>query len=260
MKKTLLASLAASLLVALTACGGSGGDASALRVGTLGDAPPNIYVENGNYTGFDNELLKAIAQKQGLTLEFAATEFSTLLAKVSNGQFDVGSSAIAQTPERAKTVDFSSPYNFEVMSIQTKEGAPITDEGSLGGKRVAVIQGTVGDNWLTTTVPSAQAVRFPDYATALGALKSGSVEGYILDQAIAEKNVTENPDAKLKVTKSFTTDVPHGFAVKKGNTELANKINEGLKQVIADGTWERLHQQFLPSAPVPDQFKAGKNS
>ncbi|WP_158884303.1 substrate-binding periplasmic protein [Amycolatopsis anabasis] len=257
-KRTLITALAAGLLAALTACGG-GSDQTTLRVGTLGDAPPNIFVDkSGNYTGFDNELLKAIAAKQNLKLEFAATEFSSLLSKVANGQFDVGSSAIAQTDERKKTVDFSNAYNFEVMSIQTREGTPITDESTLAGKRIAVIQGTVGDKWLGTTVPAAQAVRFPDYAAALGALKSGSVEGYVLDQAIAEKNVTENPDAKLKVTKSFTTDIAHGFAVRKGNGELLGKLNEGLKQVIADGTWERLHQQFLPTAPVPDQFKAGK--
>ncbi len=256
MPKTLITTLAAGLLAVLTACGG--GDASSeqtLRVGTLSDAPPNIYVENGNYTGFDNELLKTIAAKQNLKLEFAATDFSALLGQVANNRFDIASSAIAQTDERKKTVDFSSPYNFEVMSIQTKDGAAIADENALAGKRVAVIQATVGDNWLTSTVPSAQAVRFPGYAPALAALKSGAVDAYILDQAIAETNVKESTDTKLKVVKSFTTDVPHGFAVKKGNTELLTKLDEGLKQVIADGTWVRLHQQFLPSAPVPDRFK-----
>jgi polar amino acid transport system substrate-binding protein len=253
MGKVLLATLAAGLLAALTACGGGESGDAALRVGTLSDAPPNIYVENGNYTGFDNELLKAIAVKQNLKLEFAATDFSSLLGQVANGQFDVGSSAIAQTEERKKTVDFSSAYNYEVMSIQSKGATPITDENSLAGKRVAVIQATVGDKWLTSTVPAAQAVRFPGYAPALAALKSGSVDAYILDQAIAEKNAVDDKD--LKVVKSFTTDVPHGFAVKKGNTELLGKVNEGLKQVIADGTWVKLQQQFLPTAPVPAEFK-----
>ncbi|MGC7093515.1 ABC transporter substrate-binding protein [Amycolatopsis lurida] len=254
MKKAILATLATALL--LTACGSGEDGQDTLRVGTLSDAPPNIYLENGNYTGFDNELLKAIATKQNLKLEFSATEFSSLLGQVANGQFDLASSAIAQTEERRKNVDFSAPYNYEVMSIQAKEGSPITDENSLAGKRVAVIQATVGDKWLTSTVPAAQAVRFPDYAAALTALKTDSVDAYILDLTIAEQNVTQNPDAKLKVVKPFTTDVPHGFAVRKGNTELLGKVNEGLKQVIADGTWARLHQQFLPTAPAAPEFKA----
>jgi polar amino acid transport system substrate-binding protein len=253
MRKTLLATLAASLLAALTACGGTDSGNAALRVGTLSDAPPNIYVENGNYTGFDNELLKAIAAKQNLKLEFAATDFSSLLGQVAGGQFDLASSAIAQTEERKKTVDFSNAYNYEVMSIQSKGASPIADENSLAGKRVAVIQATVGDKWLTSAVPTAQAVRFPGYAPALAALKSGAVDAYILDQAIAEKNAADDPE--LKVVKSFTTDVPHGFAVKKGNTALLGKVNDGLKQVIADGTWVKLQQQFLPTAPVPAEFK-----
>jgi polar amino acid transport system substrate-binding protein len=255
MKKMIVTVLAAALT--LTACG-SDSASSTLHVGTLSDAPPNIFLKDGNYTGFDNELLKAIAAKQNLKLEFAATDFSALLGQVASGRYDIASSAIAQTDERKKTVDFSAAYDFETMSIQAKQGTPVTDEKGLAGKRVAVIQATVGDHWLTGTVPTAQAVRFPDYAAALTALKSGAVDAYILDQSIAEKNVTDNPDAKLVVVKSFTTDVPHGFAVTKGNTELLGKINDGLKKVIADGTWLELHQQFLPTAPVPAGFRAGQ--
>ncbi|WP_290050501.1 ABC transporter substrate-binding protein [Amycolatopsis solani] len=254
MKKLIVTVLAAALT--LTACGGGSESASpTLRVGTLSDAPPNIYLKDGNYTGFDNELLKAIAAKQNLKLEFAATDFSALLGQVASGRFDIASSAIAQTDERKKTVDFSAAYDFETMSIQAKQGTPVTDEKGLAGKRVAVIQATVGDHWLTSTVPAAQAVRFPDYAAALTALKTGSVDAYILDQSIAEKNVTDNPDAKLVVVKSFVTDVPHGFAVKKGNADLLKKVDDGLKQVISDGTWLKLHQQFLPTAPVPAGFQ-----
>ncbi|RSM35461.1 amino acid ABC transporter substrate-binding protein [Amycolatopsis balhimycina DSM 5908] len=254
MKKLIVTVLAAVLT--LTACGGGSDSASpVLRVGTLSDAPPNIFLKDGNYTGFDNELLKAIAAKRNLKLEFAATDFSALLGQVASGRYDIASSAIAQTDERKKTVGFSAAYDFETMSVQAKQGTPVTDEKGLAGKRVAVIQATVGDHWLTGTVPAAQAVRFPDYAAALTALKSGAVDAYILDQSIAEKNVTDNPDAKLVVVKSFVTDVPHGFAVKKGNADLLRKIDDGLKQVIADGTWLKLHQQFLPTTPVPAGFR-----
>ncbi|WP_158884305.1 ABC transporter substrate-binding protein [Amycolatopsis anabasis] len=256
MRKIVHTTFAAALLALLTACGG--GDGTTLRVGTLSDSPPNVYQENGNYTGFDNELLKAIAAKQNLKLEFAATDFSALLGRLASGQFDVGSSAIAQTEERKKTVDFSAPYNFQSISIEASEGVPIADEKSLAGKRIGVVQGTASDGWLVSTAPGAQIVRFPNDAAALSALKTGAVEGAVFDQATAEQYAAANPAEKLKVVKSFTTDTPHGFAVRKGNGELLGKLNQGLRQVIADGTWERLHQQFLPTAPVPDQFKAIK--
>ncbi|SDX22152.1 polar amino acid transport system substrate-binding protein [Amycolatopsis xylanica] len=257
MKKTLVAGLTAALLAVLTACGGSdSGGEKTLRVGTLSDSKPNAYQENGQFTGFDNELLKAIAAKQNLKLEFAATEFSALLGQVAAGTFDIGSAGISQTEPRKKTVDFSAAYNYQALGIEAKDGAGITDEKSLAGKRVGVVQGTVSDTWLGENSPQAQAVRFPNDAAALAALKTSAIDAAVFDQATAEDYAAKNADAKLKVTKAIVTNLPHGFAFKKGNTELINKINEGLKAVIADGTWEKLIKQFEPNAPIPAEFKA----
>lgn len=261
MRKTLVTALAATLLAALTACGGgsdSGSDGKTLRVGTLSDSKPNAYQENGTFTGFDNELLKAIAAKENLKLEFVSTDFSALLGQVANGTFDIGSSAIAQTDARKKTVDFSAPYNYQALGIEAKETAGITDENSLAGKRIGVVQGTVSDNWLASNAPTAQAVRFPNDAAALSALKTGAVDGAVFDQATAEDYAKNNPDAKLKVTKAIVTTIPHGFAVRKGNTELIQKLNDGIKKVVADGTWVKVHDQFEPTAPVPAEFKPGQ--
>lgn len=259
MKKTLVTAIAATLLAALTACGGSGsGGEQTLRVGTLSDSKPNAYQENGTFTGFDNELLKAIAAKENLKLEFVATDFSALLSKVANGTFDIGSSAISQTEARKKTVDFSAPYNYQALGIEAKATAGITDENSLAGKRIGVVQGTVSDSWLGSNAPTAQAVRFPNDAAALSALKTGAVDGAVFDQATADDYAKNNADAKLKVTKAILTTIPQGFAFKKGNTELIGKIDDGLKKVIADGTWVKVHDQFEPNAPVPAEFKPGQ--
>ena len=255
MRKTIVTALTATLLAALTACGGSDSGSDTLRVGTLSDSKPNAYQENGTFTGFDNELLKAIAQQEGLKVEFVATDFSSLLGQVANGTFDIGSSAIAQTDARRKTVGFSAPYNYQALGIAANGTAGITDENSLAGKRIGVVQGTVSDTWLASNAPTAQAVRFPNDAAALSALKSGAIDGAVFDQATAEDYAKNN--AGLKVTKAITTTIPHGFAVKKDNTELIGKINDGIKKVVADGTWLKVHDRFEPTAPVPADFKPG---
>ncbi len=256
MMKRLVATLTATLMVAaLSACGNDSGS-DTLRVGTLSDSKPNAYEENGEFTGFDNELLKAIATKQNLKLEFVATDFSALLGQVANGTFDIGSSAISQTPERKKTVAFSAPYNYQSLGIEAAEGSPVKDENTLGGTRIGVVQGTVSDTWVADHDPTAQIVRFPNDAAALSALKTKAVDGAVFDLATAETYASENPEAKLKVVHSIITDLPHGYAFKKGNTDLINKINAGLKQVIDDGTWEKLHKQFEPNAPTPKEFAA----
>lgn len=255
MRKRLIGiALAAVTAAGLVACGEDSGGEQTLRVGTLSDSKPNAYQENGEFTGFDNELLRAIAEKQGLRLEFVSTDFSALLGQVANGTFDIGSSAIAQTDERKQTVAFSAPYNYQALGIEAPEGSSITDEKTLSGKRIGVVQGTVSDSWLADTAPDAQAVRFPNDAAALSSLKTKAVDGAIFDLATAEIYAAENPDAKLVVVKSITTDLPHGFAVRKGNDELLKKLNDGLNEVIDNGTWERLHKEFEPNAPTPPEF------
>ena len=100
--------VAIAVAVSLAACGGGSAQTTAsptdalqgsegtLTVGTLSDAPPNIYIDqSGKFTGYDNELLRAIADKLGLKVEFKATGFASLLAQVQNKQFDLGSSSIS---------------------------------------------------------------------------------------------------------------------------------------------------------------------
>ncbi len=91
-------------------------------VGTLSDAPPNIYIdESGKFTGYDNELLRAIAAKLGLEVEFKATGFASLLSQVQNKQFDLGSSSISTTDARRKTVGFTNGYDFGYMAVVAKK-------------------------------------------------------------------------------------------------------------------------------------------
>ena len=248
--------VAAVAAFALTACGDSG-DADTVRVGTLSDSKPNAYQENGEFTGFDNELLRAIAEKQGLTLEFVATDFSALLGQVANGTFAIGSSAISQTDERRKTVDFSDPYNFQALGIAAPDGSAITGQDTLSGKRIGVVQGTVSDSWLGDTAPDALAVRFPNDAAALSALTTAAIDGAVFDLATA--NVYAEQNDGLAVVESIATDLPHGYAFRKGDTEPRAKINAGLQQVIDDGTWQELHRRFEPDAPTPPEF-AGRGT
>ena len=256
MKRTMATAVTAALIATLTACGGSGSGGDTLRVGTLSDSRPNAYQENGQFTGFDNELLRDIAAKEGLKLEFVSVDFSALLGQVASGTFDIGSAAIAQTDARKQTVAFSDPYNYQSLGIETTAAGGVTDENSLAGKRIGVVQGTVSDTWLAANAPNAVAVRFPNDAAALSALKSSGIAGAVFDQASAEDYAKKNPG--LKVTKEITTNIPHGYAVKKGNNDLLAKLNDGIKKTIADGSWQKVHQQFEPNAPVPADFKAGQ--
>ncbi|HEX2214184.1 MAG TPA: ABC transporter substrate-binding protein, partial [Mycobacterium sp.] len=116
-----------------------------LTVGTLSDAPPSICIDSaGQFTGFDNELLRAIAERLGLRINFVGTEFSGLLAQTAARRFDVGSSSITTTEARRNTVGFTNGYDFGYFSLVVPSGSPITSFDQLAtGQRIGVVQGTV---------------------------------------------------------------------------------------------------------------------
>lgn len=179
---------AITLAVSLAACGSDdkstadGPDlgllqAGTLRIGTLTDAPPNVYVKDGKFTGFDNDLITAVAAKLNLKPEFVGTDFSALLSQVNGGQFDLGSSSITITEARKKTVAFSNGYDFGYLGLNTTKTSGITSFDQLAGKRVVVVQGTVQDDYATQK--DLNPVRVPNYNAAVGQLKAGTADAWI---------------------------------------------------------------------------------
>src|SRR3954471_15165578 len=164
MRKTRLAALFAVLLLALASvavagCGGgsdsttgggggtssaSGGGGEPLTVGSDIPYPPFEQGKPGNYTGFDIELMEAIAAKIGRTPEFQDTSFETIFRDVAQGKFEAVISAATITEEREKAVAFSDPYYLSEQAILVKEGSDITGLEDLSGKTVGAQQGTTG--------------------------------------------------------------------------------------------------------------------
>jgi polar amino acid transport system substrate-binding protein len=236
-----------------------------LRVGTLSDAPPNIFIDpSGKFTGYDNELLRAIGDKLGLKVEFASTDFSALLSQVANKQFDVGSSSISTTDARRKTVGFTNGYDFGYMAVVTKNDAKVTGFADLKeGVRIGVVQGTVQDDYVTNTL-KLEPVRFPDYNTVYGNVKNGQIDAWVAPSQQASGQVKDGDGTKIaeKVvnTQNFTA-----YAVNKDNQPLLDALNAGLDAVIADGTWTKLTSQWYTDRPTaaeqtPQGWKPGSKA
>lgn len=230
-----------------------------LSVGTLSDAPPSICVNSqGSFTGFDNELLKAIGAKLGLRVQFSGTEFAGLLAQVANRRFDVASSSITTTDERRKLVGFTNGYDFGYFSLVVPNGGSIKTFADLKpGVRVGVAQGTVQDDYVTNTL-RLNAVKFPDYNTIYANLKTGQIDAWVAPSQQAIGAI--RPGDPVSITQNtFSINNFVGWAAPRDNVALIEALNAGLDAIIADGTYARLYADWVPRE-LPPGWKPGSKA
>ncbi|OBF93711.1 amino acid ABC transporter permease [Mycobacterium sp. 852002-51152_SCH6134967] len=230
-----------------------------LTVGTLSDAPPSICINSaGQFTGFDNEVLRAIADKLGLRINFVGTEFSGLLAQVAARRFDVGSSSITTTEERRRTVGFTNGYDFGYFSLVVPTGSPITGFDKLApGQRIGVVQGTVQESYVVDTL-GLQPVKYPDYNTVYASLKTRQIDAWVAPSQQASGTVQPGDPAEI-IENTFSLDNYIAWAVATENRPLIDALNSGLDAVIADGTWAQLYTEWVPRA-LPPGWKPGSKA
>ena len=235
------------------------GTPGVLTVGTLSDAPPSICINAaGQFTGFDNELLKAIADKLGLRVNFVGTDFSGLLAQTASRRFDVASSSITTTDARRRTVGFTNGYDFGYFSLVVPTGSPITGFDKLAaGQRIGVVQGTVQEAYVVDTL-GLDPVKFPDYNTVYASLKTRQIDAWVAPSQQAVGTVQPGDPATI-VENTFSLDNFVAYAVAKENKPLIDALNSGLDAVIADGTWARLYSDWVPRA-LPPGWKPGSKA
>lgn len=235
------------------------GTPGVLTVGTLSDAPPSICINaSGQFTGFDNELLRAVADKLGLKINFVGTEFSGLLAQTAARRFDVASSSITTTDARRRTVGFTNGYDFGYFSLVVPTGSPITGFGKLAaGQRIGVVQGTVQEAYVVDTL-HLEPVKFPDYATVYASLKTRQIDAWVAPSQQASGTVQPGDPAQI-VENTFSLDNFVAWAVAKENRPLIDALNSGLDAVISDGTWARLYSDWVPRA-LPPGWKPGSKA
>lgn len=230
-----------------------------LTVGTLSDAPPSICINaKGQFTGFDNEVLRALAEKLGLQIKFVGTDFSGLLAQVASRRFDVGSSSITTTEARRRTVGFTNGYDFGYFSLVVPAGSPITGFEQLRpGQRIGVVQGTVQESYVVDTL-KLQPVKFPDYNTVYATLKTRQIDAWVAPSQQAQGTVRPGDPAVI-VENTFSLDNFVAYAVAKDNQPLIDALNSALDAAIADGTWSRLYSDWVPRA-LPPGWKPGSKA
>ncbi|MCS7011530.1 MAG: basic amino acid ABC transporter substrate-binding protein [Anaerolineales bacterium] len=245
MKRSLWYILTALILASL-ALAGCAPSAEKITVATDATWPPFEYVDptTQEIIGFDIDLIKAIAENQGLEIEIVNVPWDSLLAGMAQCQYDIAISAMTITEERKQSFNFSDPY-FAAGQIVTVQASntDIKSKNDLAGKTVGVQLGTTGDIE-AQKIAGATVKNYDDIGLAFQDLINGQIDAVIADNPLALGYVGKNPD-KLKVVGEVFTDEYYGIAVCKNKTELLEKINAGLAAVKAQGLLEELTQKWI---------------
>jgi polar amino acid transport system substrate-binding protein len=215
-----------------------------IRVGTDATFPPFEYSENGKRTGFDVDLIEAIAKAVNKKVEWVDIDFKGLIPGLLSKRFDVAASAIYITDDRKKVVDFTDPYYPGGLVIMTRKGDnSIKGPEDLKGKKVTVQVGTKSVGFLKDNFPAVERIEVEKNQEMFQLVEVGRADAAVTGKPAA-KLYAKNRGTLQVVDKQLTVE-EYGFAIRKDEPALLKAFNEGLKKVKADGTYQKLVDKYL---------------
>ena len=220
-----------------------------LLVGSDTAFPPFESMNGDVAEGFDVDLMTAIGEKLGLTVEFKTEIFDTLISTLqAGGKFDVIASGMTIKPDRQELIDFTNPYYDSNQSIAMKQGSVYNSEADLSGKKIGIQSGTTGEAWAKENVPDATLVPFKNATDAFAALSAGNVDAVVNDLPVTTELLKQD-DRGLEIVAQIATGEQYGFAVSKDNPELTAAINTALAELKADGTYAEIYKKWFGIDP-----------
>lgn len=216
-----------------------------IRIGSEGEFPPfNFFDPQGNLTGFEIDIANAIAAKLALEPKWIPQSFDTLLIALNQSRFDFVIASHGITPERAEAVDFTDPHYCTGGMVVALPGGPKTAD-DLAGKRVGV---QVGSTYYeaASKLPEIKEVKtYQSDPEALQDLLARRIDAWVTDRFVADSAAKER-DLELQMG-DLLFEEQVAMAVAKGNSELVASLNQGLAEIMADGTYAKISQEWFGS-------------
>lgn len=274
LKKAGAAVLALTLTAALAGCGSSASSAAAssdtaaastadtaaeteldkvkaagkLVVGVEGTYPPFTYHDdNGELTGLDIELGKALADKLGVEVEFQEATWDSLLIGIDTERFDTVINSVSITDERAEKYDFSDPYYYEARHVVVRaDDDSIHGPEDLNGKKIATNTTNAFIPWYEEQ--GVEVIGVDTSGEAIDLLLSGRVDFVGLNVPVLNAYLQEHLDAADKVKEAFV--IPNSedviaIPVRKGEPEFLDAINAALAELREEGALKEISEKYL---------------
>ena len=209
-------------------------------------APFEYQNSSNKYTGFDMELIKAIAKQQGFNITISNPGFDAALNAVQSGQADGVIAGMTITDARKDIFTFSDPYYTSNIILAVKKGSSIKSYENLKGKTVGAKNGTASYTWLEENANKYgfEVRAFDEASSMYDSLNSGSIDALMDDEAVLAYAIKQGRNFETPIKGEASGDV--GFAVKKGtNAELIEMFNNGLAALKKNGQYDKLVKKYL---------------
>jgi len=218
--------------------------------------PPFSYIDkDGEPTGFDVEVIKWIANEMGFDVKIVPVDWDAIIPTLKIGNIDLIASGMTINPEREQQVDFTDPYwkiNLAVVvrEVAGEDGALVPQYNVFSavtpGKTIGVQRGTTAQTWLQENMINKgvdiKLKLYDNFLLAIEDLLIGRIDSAVIDGPTAQSAIA---DRKAIIVGTINTGEIYGYAVRKGDTELLDLLNEGLKRLQASPKWEELVNEWL---------------
>lgn len=208
--------------------------------------PPYEYIdENGNFTGFNVDIMRAIALATGADIQFYPMEWNEACDKLKNGEVDI-IEGMKYTKDRDKIYDFSDAYLENSQSIFVLSGTEdINSFEDLRYKKVVVQQGDVAVLNLKV-LDGVDIIYTSDQEQAINKLLKREVDAYIGNTLTGIYFLNKNGSKdEISIVGKALNITKYSIAVKEGDTETLNIINTGLKQIMKDDTYDKIYRKWF---------------
>lgn len=256
MKKLFCAALAAAMLMAtMSGCGSSQNrlekilESGKLVLATSPDFAPLEFEDlssgEAQYVGSDIELAKYIAEKLGVELEISAMDFSAVQAAIPSGQADIAISGFARTEERAQNMELSTPFNItedggQTVLVLKGEGANYTTAEDFSGLQIGAQNGSLQYNLVSEQLPDdVEIVPVGSLNDGVLMLETGKIDALASDLSNAELLLESHDGIETTDFMFEYSSEGNVAAVKKGETELIEAVNEIIDEVNELGLYEQ---------------------
>ncbi len=247
--KTMTLAVAASAVVLAAGCGDRSAQSSTgkqkITVAVEASYAPFEYKdEHQHIIGFDVDLMKAVAEKMNAEPEFHNMPFDDIFPAVGEKKINLGISAIGKTERRSQYVSFSDPYySLGSYVIITRPSSDIHGVEDLKGKKVVVEKGTTNED-KAQTVGASKIVTSDSYEVVFRTVEKGQADAAIVDEPGA-KYYLEHKGGQLIMAGNIPTDEQFVIIMAKDDKKMQQKVNAALKQVMDDGTYDKLSQKWF---------------